>query len=161
VTHDHHEALLLADVLAVMDRGRIEQVGPPQEIYDSPRNLFVAGFLNLHVGAPPISLIDARWMPPSLGLTEAWVGVRPEDVRIDGRPGEGRVRGLVAGALHLALGSTTLFTVRVGDHDVHVQAPAGERHPVDEEVWLTLTQYHVFDKASGLRIGGSAGTACR
>src|SRR5206468_4530499 len=59
VTHDHHEALILADVLAVMDRGRIEQVGTPEEIYNTPKNVFVAGFLNLHIGAPPISLMDA------------------------------------------------------------------------------------------------------
>src|SRR5215510_8861429 len=63
VTHDHHEALLLADMLAVMNRGTIEQAGAPQDIYDAPRNVFVAGFLNLHVGAPPISLLDPRWLP--------------------------------------------------------------------------------------------------
>jgi multiple sugar transport system ATP-binding protein len=156
VTHDHHEALVLADVLAVMDRGRIEQVGTPQEIYDAPKNLFVAGFLNLHVGAPPISLIDARWMPPSLGLGDAWVGVRPEDVRITSRPGDGSVPGRVIEALRLPLGTTTLFTVRVGEHEVHAQAPADERHARDEEVALTFVRYHVFDKASGLRCGGSA-----
>ena len=50
VTHDHYEALILADRLAVMDRGRIEQVGTYQEIYDRPRNVFVAEFLNRHVG---------------------------------------------------------------------------------------------------------------
>ena len=66
VTHDHHEALILADLVAVMDRGRIEQVGTPEEIYDEPKNVFVAGFLNLHTGAPPISLVDATSMrsPP-------------------------------------------------------------------------------------------------
>ena len=82
VTHDHHEALVLAHVLAVMDRGRIEQVGTPEEIYDTPKNIFVAGFLNLHTGTPPLSLIEARWMPEGLGLGNAWVGVRPEDVQI-------------------------------------------------------------------------------
>src|SRR5581483_5210476 len=46
VTHDHVEALILADRLAIMGRGRIEQVGTYQEIYDEPRNAFVAGFLN-------------------------------------------------------------------------------------------------------------------
>jgi multiple sugar transport system ATP-binding protein len=156
VTHDHHEALLLADILAVMDHGRIEQVGTPQEIYDTPKNLFVAGFLNRHVGAPPISLIDARWMPADLRLGDAWVGVRPEDVRISRQPSEGSLRGLIGDALRLPLGLTTLFTVEVGEHEVHVQAPADERHGRDEEVWLTFARYHVFDKASGLRCGGSA-----
>jgi multiple sugar transport system ATP-binding protein len=157
VTHDHHEALLLADVLAVMDRGRIEQVGTPQEIYDAPRNLFVAGFLNVHTDAPPISVLDARCMPPGLGLGDVWVGVRPEDARIVSRAGDGSVRGVVADALRLPLGTMTLFTVRVGEHEVHVQAPIDERHGPGEEVWLAFTRYHLFDKESGLRCGGSAG----
>src|SRR5947207_10442579 len=58
VTHDHYEALILADVLVIMDRGSIEQVGNYQEIYDRPKNVFVAGFLNRHVGTPPLNLID-------------------------------------------------------------------------------------------------------
>src|SRR6266850_8144205 len=63
VTHDHHEALILADLIAVMDRGHIEQVGTPQAIYEAPKNVFVAGFLNLNVGTPPLSLIDAPLLP--------------------------------------------------------------------------------------------------
>jgi len=50
VTHDHHEALLLAHRLAVMNDGTIEQVGTPEAIYDTPVNMFVAEFLNLHLG---------------------------------------------------------------------------------------------------------------
>src|SRR5262249_19650520 len=52
VTHDHVEALILADRLAVMSRGRIEQIGTYQEIYERPRNAFVAGFLNRPAGSP-------------------------------------------------------------------------------------------------------------
>src|SRR5262247_4531358 len=66
VTHDHHEALILADLLAIMDRGRIVQIGAYADIYENPRNLFVAGFLNRHVGTPPISLIERDGM---------WIGV--------------------------------------------------------------------------------------
>jgi multiple sugar transport system ATP-binding protein len=161
VTHDHHEALVLADVLAVMDRGRIEQVGTPQEIYEAPRNLFVAGFLNVHVGAPPISLLDAGWVPAALAHGDAWVGVRPEDARIAGREGDGGVRGLVTDALRVPLGSTTLVTVRVGEHDVHVQAPTEARHAAGQEVRLTFARYHVFDKASGSRLSTITGTHAR
>ena len=82
VTHDHHEALILADLLAVMNHGTIEQVGTPQQIYDEPKNTFVAGFLNLDIGAPPISLVDARYMPQGQRLGNVWVGVRPEHVEI-------------------------------------------------------------------------------
>src|SRR5438132_9304525 len=78
VTHDHHEALILADLVAVMDRGRIEQVGTPEEIYDEPRNVFVAGFLNLHTGSPPISLLDASCLPGGQAPPNTLVGVRPE-----------------------------------------------------------------------------------
>src|SRR5712692_9172780 len=52
VTHDHYEALILADLLAIMNHGRIEQVGTYQELYDHPRNAFVAGFLSVHMGSP-------------------------------------------------------------------------------------------------------------
>jgi multiple sugar transport system ATP-binding protein len=151
VTHDHHEAVILGDVLAVMDGGRIEQVGTPQEIYDEPKNLFVAGFLNLHTGAPPISLIDARHMPEGLGLRDMWVGVRPEDVQISSAPREGGLRGHVVDTLRLPAGTTTVFTVRVGEHDVHAQLANAESHITGEQVWLTFRRFHVFDKTTGLR----------
>src|SRR5262245_8001292 len=106
VTHDHHEALVLADLVAVMDRGRIEQVGTPQEIYDRPKNTFVAGFLNLHAGAPPISLLETREMPEGQALGNVWVGVRPEDVRIWTERRNGAVSGVVAETLRLPPGNT-------------------------------------------------------
>jgi ABC-type sugar transport system ATPase subunit len=152
VTHDHQEALILADVLAVMDRGRIEQVGTARQLYDAPKNLFVAGFLNLHIGSPPISLVDARCMPAGLGLADAWVGVRPEEVRVCRARNEGGVRGRVADTLRLALGNTTLLTIRVGEHDVHAHMASEESPRPGDEVWLTFAQYHVFDKTSGLRL---------
>jgi multiple sugar transport system ATP-binding protein len=152
VTHDHQEALILADVLAVMDRGSIEQVGAAREIYDAPKNLFVAGFLNLHIGCPPISLIDARCMPGGVGPGDAWVGVRPEEVHVSGERHEGSVRGLVADRLRMPLGNTTLLTIRVGERDVHAQTASDEGHVPGDEVWLTFTRYHVFEKASGVRL---------
>src|SRR5499426_2579025 len=82
VTHDHHEALILADLIAVMDHGRIQQVGTPQQIYEEPRNLFVAGFLNLHMGGPPISVLPASFVPEHRDAPDAWVGVRTENVEI-------------------------------------------------------------------------------
>jgi multiple sugar transport system ATP-binding protein len=161
VTHDHHEALILADVLAVMDRGRIEQVGTPQEIYDAPKNMFVAGFLNLHLGSPPISLIDARCMPQNLGLGNAWVGVRPEDVQIASERSEAALLGRVADMLRLPFGNTTLFTVRVGEHHVHAEISCNEGHVPGDEVWLTFTRYHLFDQESGLRLRSHAGKDLR
>ena len=93
VTHDQVEALSLGQRVAVMDRGRLQQVGTPEEVYRRPANLFVAGF----VGSPPINRIPlARddggrlaggpfaLHAPS-GLDRATLGVRPEDLAVTAR----------------------------------------------------------------------------
>ena len=157
VTHDHHEALILAHVVAVMKGGSIEQVGTPQEIYDTPKNTFVAGFLNLHVGTAPISLIDARCMAPGLRLGNALVGVRPEDVQISSEERAGGLRGLVADKVVLPPGNTTLFTIRVGDDEVHAAQISGDAsHLTGDRVWLTFKRYHLFERESGLRLRSHA-----
>lgn len=101
VTHDQDEALGLADRVAVMDDGRVQQVGSPDEIYDDPANLVVAGF----VGEPAMNLLPGRLRPdrtvrlapgiavptrvlrPRLGERSersVILGVRPEDVHLHG-----------------------------------------------------------------------------
>jgi multiple sugar transport system ATP-binding protein len=152
VTHDHHEALLLAHVLAVMDRGRIEQVGTPEEIYETPRNMFVAGFLNLHVGGPPISFIDAAEMPPALALGRAWVGVRPEDARLSADVRADGLHGQVTDVLRLTLGNTILYTIRVGEHEVHARTSGNERYQPGDQVGLAFERYHLFDRDTGARL---------
>jgi multiple sugar transport system ATP-binding protein len=57
VTHDQVEALTLGDRIVVLDRGRIQQIGTPREVYDRPANRFVAGF----IGMPPMNLIEGNW----------------------------------------------------------------------------------------------------
>lgn len=94
VTHDQTEAMTLADKIVVMRGGEIEQAGSPEELYDNPDNLFVAGF----IGSPRMNLVDADayagnislpggtqiTMPGANGTVK--VGVRPEHLH----PGEGR-----------------------------------------------------------------------
>jgi ABC-type sugar transport system ATPase subunit len=96
VTHDQVEALTLGDRIAVMNAGRLEQVGTPEELYDEPANVFVGGF----IGSPPMSFLP--WDGGTLG-------VRPEHVRpwSDGLMGpiDGRV------AYVEALGRETLIGV--------------------------------------------------
>jgi hypothetical protein len=53
--------------------------------------------------------------------------------------------------LSLPAMNTTLFTVRVGDHEVHARASSDHKHLRGDHVWLTFSRYHVFDKASGVR----------
>jgi len=90
VTHDQVEALSLGERVAVMDRGRLQQVDTPDEVYRRPRNLFVAGF----VGSPPINCIPLARdeggrlvggpfaLHAPVGLDRATLGVRPEDLAV-------------------------------------------------------------------------------
>jgi multiple sugar transport system ATP-binding protein len=159
VTHDHHEALLLADVLAIMERGQIVQVGTPQEIYHAPRTTFVATFLNMNTGAPPISLIDGQRLPQGQALADAWVGVRPEHVEISATPRTGALAGRVVDHLPLPPRQATILTIRVGADEVHAQSQGDALPPVGAPVWLTFQRYHVFDKGSGRRRQSHGGAA--
>src|SRR5262245_49576125 len=152
VTHDHHEALILADLLAVMSRGTIEQAGTPQEIYDAPKNVFVAGFLNLHVGAPPISLLDPRWLPQGERLGTVQIGVRPEDVEVLGAECEGAMSGTVTARLNLPLKNASYISIRMGEDMVHAQTDGRERHATGDRIWFTFKRYHAFDTTSGARL---------
>jgi ABC-type sugar transport system ATPase subunit len=152
VTHDHYEALILADVLVIMDRGRIEQVGTYEDIYNRPKSVFVAGFLNRHIGTLPISLIDARHMPQGQRLGNEQIGVRPEDLEVFREEREGRVRGIIRGKVSLPMINATILSIHVGEHEVHARAQGDENFLTGEQVWLTFKQYHVFDKDSGMRL---------
>jgi len=152
VTHDHYEALILADRLAVMDGGHIEQVGTYQEIYDRPRNVFVAGFLNRHVGTPPINLIDGEYLPGDHASTTTRVGVRPEDLDVSREEQEGGISGIVVGAVSLPMMNATILSIRVGEHEVQAQTSGVESLRAGEHVWLFFKRYHVFDRVSGTRL---------
>ena len=76
VTHDQTEAMSMADTVVLMKEGRLQQVGSPNELYSSPANTFVAGF----IGAPPMALIESQVLPEyEDGLT---LGLRAEHVSI-------------------------------------------------------------------------------
>ena len=119
VTHDQVEALTLGDRIAVMNEGRLEQVGTPEQLYDEPANVFVGGF----IGSPPMSFL--RW-------DGALLGVRPEHVRpwSDGLLGpiEGRVVYVEALGRETLVGvatdaGATLVTVLEGRARVEVGEP--------------------------------------
>ncbi len=152
VTHDHYEALILADLLAIMDRGSIEQVGTYDEIYKRPKNVFVAGFLNRHIGTPPLSLIDARCMAQTQGLGNVQVGIRPEDVAGSPREGQASIRGTVAGKVTLPMINATILRIQVAEHEVYAETADEENFRAGDRVWLTFKQYHLFDKESGTRL---------
>ena len=156
VTHDHTEALILGDFLAIMNRGQIEQVGTYEAIYHAPKNEFVAGFLNLHTGSPPISFVDAADLPTAWSLGDVRVGVRPEDVEVSTAERHDAARGTVASALSLPAEKGALLTIRVGKHEVHARTAGHEHLATGDPAWLTFKRYHVFDRESGVRVGAGA-----
>ncbi|HEY3067042.1 MAG TPA: ABC transporter ATP-binding protein [Methylomirabilota bacterium] len=152
VTHDHNEALILGDVLAIMSRGRIEQVGSCEEIYARPTNAFVAGFLNVHTGAPPISFIDAGSLPRERASGRARVGVRPDEVGLSATPTPDSIRGTITAVLSLPMKNATTVSIRIGEDEIHAQGAGGQRFVVGDPAWVTFHRYHVFDKESGVRL---------
>ncbi len=92
VTHDQEEAMSISDMIVVMKLGVVQQIGKPQEVYDNPRNLFVAKFL----GTPPINVFagtvkggklylgeDAVMNVPGVSDREVYVGIRPEGFELN------------------------------------------------------------------------------
>jgi ABC-type sugar transport system ATPase subunit len=147
VTHDQEEAMTLADRVAVMRAGAIEQVGPPLEVYSRPVNTFVAGF----IGSPPMNVLAAQILgvsaPPG-----AVVGVRPHDIVIGN---EGPLRAtvdLVEPRGHDAVVHLTVQGDRPGE--VVAVVSATETPSPGEEVTVGFRQDAVdfFDNASGARI---------
>jgi len=161
VTHDQAEALTLADRIVVMKEGVIQQIGRPQEIYDRPRNTFVASFL----GNPPINYLDgtlsddgARFLRGgvSLALAEPLrgqagrpvrLGIRAEDV--DTRQMNQRLTGRVSSVL--PVGSDTFLGVDVEGATLFFRLGRELRAHEGENVSLAVNMSHaqLFDSSSG------------
>jgi spermidine/putrescine transport system ATP-binding protein len=130
VTHDQEEALTMSDRIAVMNRGRVEQVGVPEDVYDRPATTFVAGFIGVSNLMPAQVLSSGRVRleqgPEVLGDTGDLAGgegcyavVRPEKLQVDladedgAGPDRPRVEGIVESSLYL--GTATQIVVALGD----------------------------------------------
>jgi ABC-type sugar transport system ATPase subunit len=150
VTHDQHEALILADLIAVMDMGRIVQVGTYQDIYLRPTNLFVAEFLNPDTHTPPINVIEGRHVKNE--RSDVQIGVRPEDIRVSIEPTDNGIPATVKDKVNLPVMNSTILTLRVGDQSVVATVPIATRVSLNDSVWLELIKYHVFDAKTGRRI---------
>jgi multiple sugar transport system ATP-binding protein len=144
VTHDQVEAMTMADKIVVLRAGNIEQVGSPLELYHTPRNLFVAGF----IGSPRMNFIEG---PEAARYNAHTIGIRPEHIAVSAD--EGTWSGVVSVSEHL--GSDTFFHV----HDsglaesitVRAGGEVGFRH--GDRIFMTPREdvLHRFS-ADGLRI---------
>jgi len=117
VTHDQIEAMTLADRIVVMDNGVVQQIGTPMELYNNPRNRFVAGF----IGSPQMNFIDAL----ALGIPDAHiVGIRPEHIQL--RESGGDLTGSIRHVEHL--GADTNIYIQTERADLVVIRVFGEHY---------------------------------
>ncbi|MEM8788978.1 MAG: sn-glycerol-3-phosphate ABC transporter ATP-binding protein UgpC [Pseudomonadota bacterium] len=161
VTHDQIEAMTLADRVAVMKNGVIQQLGTPDEIYNDPANLFVAGF----IGSPAMNLITGsvqggmfvtsggrRLVPVAApDRAEIVLGVRADDMRVFDAGG-GDIDARIYAFENT--GEATLLTVQWGRQRVIAKGDRHLRKDQDETVGLSLSPEHVylFDPQTGERI---------
>ena len=168
VTNDQLEALSLGDRIAVLNHGVLQQVGPPQEVYENPVNLFVAGF----IGSTRMNLMDCTYDDNSQNLVSAnntWqiplangkgtaikaggntdklvFGIRPEDMSISTSD-----EGHITGEVYIAepLGDRIIYDIKVGDDMVKIKTPPTLDLNMGDQVKLTLNlnRAHIFDKNS-------------
>ena len=146
VTHDQVEAMTMADRIVVLQAGVIEQVGSPLELYHSPANKFVAGF----IGSPKMNLLEGAEAKKHKAHT---IGIRPEHIKVSTKSVKGAWKGTVGVAERL--GSDTFIHIHgvPGCDPMTVRAAGDVAVKHGDTVYLTpdKTQIHKFDDA-GLRI---------
>jgi ABC-type sugar transport system ATPase subunit len=180
VTHDQTEAIAMADRIAVMNHGVLQQLGSPQDLYHRPANLFVANF----IGEPPMNLAHASVLPDGSVAGSGWhTRISPDLARIDRiRPGNTLVVGVRPEhiSLHAEVASAPMSGVLMsreprGDADVlsiemtgeliggapaqvfvvEVAGPSAFRPGQHVGVTLDAARVHLFDAETGKRFGVS------
>ena len=170
VTHDQVEAMTLADRIVVLRAGRIEQIGTPLDLYNTPANLFVAGF----IGAPRMNLLPVKVRSAKadeivvegssgVGATlagdsarlqpgdDATLGIRPHHIAISG-DGQDGVEAQVT--LVEALGSETVVHMEIAGNQKLIAVLSGQRLETKGgaiRLHLDPERTHLFDR-SGLRV---------
>ncbi len=168
VTHDQVEAMAMADRIAVMNHGVVDQIGSPMDVYDHPATLHVAGFIGspamnllpvsaaLAAGQRELELGGMRLPIPlqtdALSERALVIGVRPEHVEL---VGEGGLRGQVFGSEYL--GTVQIITVNTPHGQVKVRADSALAVTPDAPIGLQFRadRTHLFDATSGATLGAA------
>ena len=166
VTHDQTEALTMGDRIAVLEGGKLQQVGTPRDLYDHPVNVFVAGF----IGSPAMNLLQSKvteqgvvfgntTVPIPLAAREAagesvTAGFRPEDLEISGESGEGL--GIKLDVVEELGADAYLYGRTADESQSHVVARTeGREHPLPGDfvrVKPIPDRLHLFHADTGARL---------
>jgi multiple sugar transport system ATP-binding protein len=173
VTHDQIEALTLADRVAVMKGGTVQQLDAPQTIYNKPKNLYVAGF----IGSPSMNFLKgdidgagakakfvignisvplkAYKADEELTARKAVLGVRPEHIRING-PAEDGATDAIPATVDIVepMGADSLIWLNVEGQTMSSRVESNERYEPGQKVKVRfrMNLASVFDEASGDRL---------
>jgi len=168
VTHDQLEAMAMADKIAVMNHGIIEQFGTPREIYDRPASMYVADFIGsppmnflkfesgLQSGSSSVSIDGVEVKVPEVREDivpqELALGVRPEHIRFNDNS---RFRGSVYGSEYL--GTNQIVAVETSRGMLKARVPAGKDFQIGETVGIDFNheKLSLFAKSSGKAISTS------
>jgi multiple sugar transport system ATP-binding protein len=152
--------MTLADRIAIMSKGKIQQLGTPDEVYNNPANVFVAGF----IGSPPMNLLkgeveNGTFVGPSTRVegvgkgSRAGVilGIRPEDISV-AQPGQGNLNSNLYSLE--PTGDQTLVSALAGDQMVVAKGARSFRQELETPIGLSfdVSRCYLFDEASGARI---------
>ncbi|TCO78654.1 ABC transporter ATP-binding protein [Marinisporobacter balticus] len=150
VTHDQYEAMGISDRIAVMNRGKLIQVGTPKELYEHPKTEFVAKFIgktniiHSHVteenGCSKLALfehvfIEDRYTTANIG-EKVILSIRPEDIslRKEKGMGKGKIRRM------FYRGNVIEYTICIENKELKVQTSPKEEYKIGEEVWIHIHQ---------------------
>lgn len=174
VTNDQVEAMSVADRIAVLNKGVLQQIDTPETIYDRPANLFVAQFvgsprmntLDCHYDATNGQLVSANSAEWRLALSDVQqqylaevsdtqgliFGVRAEDIDLHFAPQTNAVGGEIF--ILEPLGDRTFVDVELGGHTIKVRAVPDFAGQEGEQVWMQIDmeRIHIFDKTTGITI---------
>jgi sn-glycerol 3-phosphate transport system ATP-binding protein len=170
VTHDQLEAMTLADVLVVMNKGEVQQIGAPLELYEKPATTFVATF----IGAPPMNVLSVGRDFAQAGISGgvgmavpaegAFLGVRPEHLEMGPAPADALHFAVTVSAVE-QVGAESFVYAAVGGHadtkaggngaELIVRIAGKCLYPAGEQlkVWALQDNVHLFAKDTGRRLG--------
>ena len=154
VTHDQQEAYILADLITIMNKGKIEQVGTFEDIYNKPNNIFVAEFLNPDQDTQAINLIDGEEIFDN--PKNVIIGVRPEDIEIKGEKNKNYIKGNIIDSRNIILKKKIIATISINKNIVYAQIPFNKNLSLKNSVYLRFKKYLYFDKKSGQRTSSSS-----